>query len=60
MAILVCRDKAEYYNPETMRRDYLEPPREPAMPEPPLFDPGEATGAGLRTLKEEFKEEKAA
>ncbi|KAJ6103376.1 hypothetical protein N7486_005803 [Penicillium sp. IBT 16267x] len=30
------------------------------MPEPPRFDPGEATGAALRTLKEEFKEEKAA
>ncbi|KAJ5644256.1 uncharacterized protein N7484_006763 [Penicillium longicatenatum] len=53
-------DVWEYCNPEIARADHPEPPREPAMPEPPQFDPGEATGAALRALKEEFKEEKAA
>jgi hypothetical protein len=53
-------DVWEYCDPEISKMDHPEPPREPAMPDPPQLDAGEATGAALRTLKEEFKEEKAA
>ncbi|KAJ6111048.1 hypothetical protein N7486_003283 [Penicillium sp. IBT 16267x] len=50
----------DYCNPEIPRMDHLEPPKEPDMPDPPQFEPGDATGVALRTLREEFKEEKAA
>ncbi|KAJ6096120.1 hypothetical protein N7486_006866 [Penicillium sp. IBT 16267x] len=53
-------DVWDYCNPETPRMDHLEPPKKPDIPDPPQFDPGDAVGTSLRTLREEFKEEKAA